>query len=97
MDFFRGLFLAFLISLTIAMIIMFGGRWLVAHWDDMPWQNDNAIEQVIGNNGFDTKEQLELARKLHKYHGTNYSWTEHGKEWFYRDGKRVELWNPDER
>ena len=93
MNFYRGLFIRLFVC-----AVMFGGSlWVYANWDDISQiaTGGRAIERTIGeHNGFETEAELNKMRKLHRYHGTNYSWREHGKRWFYRGGRRCELWDP---
>ena len=47
-------------------------------------------------NGFDTYAKYLEMRRLHKYHGTDHAINDGDGEWyFYRNGRRCSLWNPE--
>jgi hypothetical protein len=50
-------------------------------------------------NGFNTIEDYERAKYLHRYHGTLSSWydVKTGKWYFERDGRKCELWHPEKK
>jgi len=47
-------------------------------------------------NGFDTYAKYLEIKQLHKYHGTDHAIKDGDGEWyFYRNGRRCSLWNPE--
>jgi hypothetical protein len=56
---------------------------------------EGVVSIPIGKyNGFDTAREYELMKRLHRFHGTNSSFYEYDRWWFYRNGRRCELWDP---
>ena len=46
-------------------------------------------------NGFDTYGEYLEMRRLHTYHGTDHAINDGNGEWyFYRNGRRCSLWDP---
>ena len=47
-------------------------------------------------NGFDSYAEYLEMRRLHKYHGTDHAINDGDGEWYYyRNGRKCDLWDPE--
>lgn len=85
--------------LAVLIVLLFVSWWSAIGAIKQYFNQPRRVEQKeCMYNGFDSWNEYEHYKRLHKFHGTLSSYEdENGTQWFERDGERCALWDPKVR